>query len=170
MLFAVAAEAAAQSPLYIVNGVQREEIASIPPDDIEQVEMLPADEESIARYGEGASHGVMLVTLRYDRAAVFSGGESLSGYIAQQVEWGDDEPAARVIVRYTINPAGTLEIGQTLESTDARFKRRVLKALEEAPAWTPASKQGTPVASEGVMRIQLPEGKPIPRKVELVYR
>lgn len=41
--------AAAQKPLYIVNGRETEEIASIPPEDIERVETLPADEETIAR-------------------------------------------------------------------------------------------------------------------------
>ena len=46
--------AAAQKPLYIVNGEPREEIASIPPEDIESVESLPADEQYIARYGERA--------------------------------------------------------------------------------------------------------------------
>ena len=39
--------AAAQKPLYIVNGRETEEIASIPPEDIERVETLPADEETV---------------------------------------------------------------------------------------------------------------------------
>ena len=49
-------------------------------------------------------------------------------------------------------------------------RRRVLKALEEAPLWEPATKNGTPVASEGVLRIQLPEDKPLPRLPELIWR
>ena len=65
-LLAATLPVAAQQPLYIVNGVETEQIASIPPDDIENVEMLPADEETIARYGLRASNGVLLVTLRYD--------------------------------------------------------------------------------------------------------
>ena len=39
---------AAQQPLYFVNGTPADDIASIPPDDIELVEELPADEETIA--------------------------------------------------------------------------------------------------------------------------
>ncbi len=128
--------AAAQKPLYIVNGRETEEIASIPPEDIERVETLPADEETIAR----------------------------------RVEWPDDEPAARVVLRYKITPEGRTVVDQELEVTDKRLRRRVLKALGEAPLWQPARKNGVPVESEGVLRIQLPEGKRIPRQAELVFR
>ena len=130
-LLAATLPVAAQQPLYIVNGVETEQIASIPPDDIENVEMLPADEETIARYGE---------------------------------------PAARIVLRYTVTPEGDTVVAQELESTDSRLKRRVLKAVAEAPRWTPARKNGTPVESEGILHIQLPEGKLMPRQVELVWR
>lgn len=124
LLLAAAHDAAAQEPLYLVNGREVEEIGSIPPDDIESVEMLPAD----------------------------------------------DETAARVVLRYTVNTDGRAEVSAELESTDSRLRRRVLKAVEEAPLWEPATKNGAPVASEGVLRIQLPEGKPLPRLPELIWR
>lgn len=162
--------AAAQKPLYIVNGRETEEIASIPPEDIERVETLPADEETIARYGERAMHGVMLITLRYDEPAAFPADTTFGNYIARQVRWEDDDPVARVVLRYTVTPEGTIQIGETLEATDNRLKRRVLKAVEESPRWQPARKNGQPIASEGVLSIQLPEGRPMPRQVELVYR
>ncbi|MFQ7501996.1 MAG: TonB-dependent receptor [Alistipes finegoldii] len=143
-LFAATLSAVAQRPLYIVNGVETEEIESIPPDDIENIESLPADEETIARYGEKAANGVMLVTLRYDQSAVFTADSTFSGYIARQVKWGDDEPAARIILRYTVTPEGDTVVAQELESTDSRLKRRVLKAVAEAPRWTPARKTARP--------------------------
>lgn len=94
-------------PLYIVNGEQVSDIDSIPPEVIERVEVLPADEETIARYGEGAQNGVMLVTLKYDRAARFLDDTvSFDRYIARRVVWGRDEPAARVVLRYTVQPDG----------------------------------------------------------------
>jgi len=86
------------------------------------------------------------------------------------VKWGDDEPAARIVLRYTVTPEGDTVVAQELESTDSRLKRRVLKAVAEAPRWTPARKNGTPVESEGILHIQLPEGKLMPRQVELVWR
>ena len=158
-------------PLYIVNGKRVRTIDTIPPEMIERVEMLPADEENIARYGEEASNGVILVTLTYDRAAHFlSDSLSFDRYIARHTEWNRNEDAARVVLRYTVAPDGRTEVKEVLESTDKRFRRRVLKAVEEAPLWQPATRQGTPVAFEGVLRVELPEGKRVPRQAELIIR
>lgn len=100
ILFLAAAVRAATprpQPLYIVNGKETSEIRSIPPEDIENVEMLPADEETIARYGQRAAHGVMLITLRYDRPASFPADSAFGSYIARQVRWDESEPTARVV-------------------------------------------------------------------------
>lgn len=169
-LLALAPYLAAQEPLYIVNGTVREEIRSIPPDLIERAERLPADEETIARYGPEAANGVMLITLRHDRPARFTGTEPFDDYIASHVVWSDDEPAARVVLRYTVTPEGRAVVTRELEATDRRLLRRVLRAVEEAPAWEPATKRGEPVASEGVLSVQLPAGKRLPREVEVVIR
>lgn len=163
----------AQQPLCLVNGVETspEAVETIPPDDIESTEMLPADEETIARYGPGAGNGVMLVTLRYDAPARFEADSiSFDNYIARQVEWDDDEPAARVVLRYRISPEGRTSVTQELESTDSRLRRRVLKAVTEAPLWQPARKNGIPVAFDAVLHIQLPAGKALPKQVELIRR
>lgn len=145
ILFLAAAVRAATprpQPLYIVNGKETSEIRSIPPEDIENVEMLPADEETIARYGQRAAHGVMLITLRYDRPASFPADSAFGSYIARQVRWDESEPTARVVLRYKITPDGETVVQQELESTDNRLKRRVLKAVAEAPRWHPAQKNG----------------------------
>ena len=158
----------AASPVYRQRRRNRRD--RIPPDDIENIESLPADEETIARYGEKAANGVILISLRYDKPAIFEAGTTFDEYIAGQVKWDDDEPAARIILRYTVTPEGKAVLAQELESTDNRLKRRVLKALSEAPHWHPAQKNGVAVASEGVLHIQLPKGKRMPRPVELVWR
>lgn len=157
-------------PLYIVNGEVRTEIESIAPEEIEQIEMLPADEETIARYGKQAAHGVMLITLRYDRPALFPADSTFGNYIARQVKWDESNPAARVAVRYRITTTGTIEVLETLEATDKMLKRRVLKAIASSPRWQPARKNGQPVESEGVLSIQLPRGKRLYRPAELVIR
>lgn len=161
----------AQQPLYIVNGAPREEIASIPPDDIETIDELPADEESIARYGERASNGVIIISLKYDTPARFEA-DSLpfEAYVARRAAWADDEPAARVVVRYTIAADGTIVVDRVLESTESRLRRRVLKVLAAAPPWIPATKNGRPIESSGVLRLQLPEGKPMPGEPYLRIR
>lgn len=160
----------AQQPLYIVNGVEQDEIKNISPDIIEKTEMLPADEQTIAIYGEKANHGVMLITLRHDLPAIFQGDKSFEEYIADNVKWESDEPVARVIFRYTITKEGKTVITKELEATNSKLKRRVMQAVEQAPSWLPATKQGVPVESEGVLNIQLPEGKEMPKPIQLILR
>jgi hypothetical protein len=46
----------------------------------------------------------------------------------------------------------------------------VIDAVEKAPRWQPAMRDGKPVESEGVLRVQLPEGKSIPRPLEFIMR
>ena len=112
----------------------------------------------------------MLITLRYDQPATFPADSTFGHYIASRVRWDASEPAARVVLRYKITPDGETVVQQELESTDNRLKRRVLKAVAEAPRWHPAQKNGAPVESEGVLSIQLPEGRRMPRQAELVIR
>lgn len=101
LIFTGIFSAAAQDPIYVVNGQVVSDIRNIPPGDIESTEMLPADE---------------------------------------------------------------------LEATDRRLRRRVIDAVEKAPRWQPAMRDGKPVESEGVLRVQLPEGKSIPRPLEFIMR
>ncbi|MDE5709505.1 MAG: TonB-dependent receptor [Alistipes sp.] len=160
----------AQRPLYIVNGVPCDEVTSIAPDDIETVDELPADEETIARYGERAAGGVIRITLRYDVPATFSDTLSFADYVTREVKWAADEPAARVSLRYRVLADGSVEIRELLESTDNRLKRRILKAMAGAPRWEPAYKNGAPVETEHVLTLRLPEGKRMPREPYLRMR
>ena len=122
--------------------------------------MLPADEQTIARYGTEASNGVILITLRYDTPARFPEADgSFNDYISEQTDWDDSLPAARVVLRYKITTDGRTVPTDELEATDRRLRRRVIDAVEKAPRWQPAMRDGKPVESEGVLRVQLPEGK-----------
>lgn len=170
-LFSVVVPARGQQPLYIINGVERSDIRDIDPEVIEQMEELPADEFTIARYGEQAANGVVLITLKYDTPAQFTADTvGFARYVARQIKWDDSEPTARVVLRYRIAEDGSLTILETLQATDPRLKRRVEKVVEASPRWEPARKAGKAVATEGVLRLQLPEGKPLPRQLELVIR
>lgn len=167
-----AAVVAAQEPLYIVNGEVRSEVRSIPPADIEHIEVFPAEEATIARFGPEAGNGAIVLTLRYDRPARFLGPDSLSfaEYVAREVDWKENDPTARVVLRYSVDEQGAAAISEELEATDKRLLRRVRKAFETAPAWAPATKEGAPVRSEGVLRLQLPAGRPMPRERYVVIR
>ena len=152
-------------PLYIVNGRPAESLHDVPPEDIVSTEMLPADEQTIALYGEQANNGVIIVSLRYDTPARFGDGtESFAAYIARNTAWGEQERTARYVVRFKVLGDGTMELGEELESTDPRLRRKVLRAVARAPRWQPATKDGQPVESGHVLRIQLPEGREMPRE------
>lgn len=164
----------AQPPLIIVNGQTTEltDLKAINPQDIENVETEPADEQSIEKYGPRANHGIVRVTLKYDEAARFTvADKSFAAYISERVKWGANEPAARVSIRYTIGEQGCIVIGEVLEATDKRLRRRVTEAMKEAvenPLWVPARKNGVPVATERVLTVQLPEGKSMPREPYII--
>lgn len=164
----------AQQPLIIVNGRTTEltDLKAIDPQDIESVETEPADEESVEKYGPRANNGIVRVTLRYDEPARFTVADaSFADYIASHVKWTDNDPAARVSLRYTIGEDGCITVGEVLESTDNRLKRRILQAMDEAaknPLWQPARRDGRPVATERVLTLQLPEGKSMPREPYII--
>ena len=155
-------------PLYIVNGRVWQSVAHIPEENIEKIETLSANEESVAKYGEQANNGVVIITLCYDRAARFHKGEPFADYIASQVKWKASDPVARYVVRYTIETDGSLTLGDELESTDRVLRKRVIKAITNAPSWQPATKAGVPVKSDYVLSIQLPKGKSMPRERYIV--
>lgn len=160
-------DAAAQGrrPVYIVNGepYEGDALREIPPTEIENMEQLPANERTIARYGEDASNGVIIITLKYDTKAAFSADSvSFDRYVADRIKWDATDPVARVVYRFRVKSDGSVELTDLLESTDSRLRRKVVKAVEEAPRWTPAMKNGQPVETEHVLSIQLPEGRPMP--------
>lgn len=171
-----ATSAPAQSPrqpLCIVNGrtVDASLLRDVPPEDILSTEVLPADEQTVARYGEQANYGVLLISLRYDTPARFAADTlGFSSYVASQVEWGETERTARYVARFTVGEDGCVTIGRELESTDPRLRRKVLRAVKLSPRWQPATKDGHPVPSSHVLRIQLPEGREMPRERYIILR
>lgn len=162
-----------QAPLYIVNGepMSEEQVKEIDPSDIVSNTLLPADEHTIAEYGEAANNGVVVIVLRYDTPPRFEvGGEQTgySRYVGRMVKWdAESDPVARVIIAFRVEADGSVTVRDVLEATDKRLCRRVLKAMEEAPRWQPALKEGKGVATDHVLRITLPEGRTLPREREI---
>ena len=160
----------AQKPLYIVNGVEMESVQHIPEENIEHIDHLEANEESVAKYGQRANNGVIIITLRYDKEAEFMGGKSLADYIAERVKWPENWGVARFVARYTIAKDGSFLLGSILQSTDHQLRKRVLRVLQELPKWQPATKQGKAVESEYVLSVQLPKGKQMPKEPSIIIR
>ena len=154
-------------PLYIVNGKRMSyaDAKEISPRNILSEKMLPADEQTIEKYGAEASNGVVLSTLRYDKPArfVLDGKEQrYSSYIAQQVKWEDSDPVARVVLAFKVNADGSVSEREVLEASDKRLLRRVQKAMAEAPKWIPAMRDGKGVETDHVLRLTLPLGRKMP--------
>ena len=160
----------AQRPLYIVNGVEMESVRHIPEANIEHIDQLEANETTVAKYGERANNGVIVITLRYDREAEFTGGKPLSDYVGERVKWPENYGVARFVARYTVLSDGSFRIGTVLESTDHQFRKRVMKVLQTLPKWQPATKQGKAVESDYVLAVQLPKGKQMPKEPYIVIR
>lgn len=154
----------AQQPIFIVNGERVASIDSIPQSLIERYEELEVTDSLIAEYGTEASNGVILLTVKYDQNPKFLGDDSFAKYIIDRVEWDENDPTARVVVKYRILTSGELDIIEVLDSTEWRLKRKVLKVMEKSPRWQPALRGDTPVESEGILSLQLPLGKSMPRE------
>lgn len=165
-------EAYAYKPLYVVNGCVVESIEHIPHENIERIDNLPANEETIAEWGIEASEGVILVTLRYDTEARFSHLDftNFTDYLASTVSWDETMPAERVSLRIVVDESGKATISEVIDSSSKQFLKRVTKAINNAPLWSPAERNGTPVESQHLVNLQLPKGKHMPREMGVIIR
>ena len=162
----------AQQPLYVVNGSIVESIEHIPQEDIESIDVLPADEDTIAEWGLAASEGVIVVRLRYDTPATFcaDGCNNFTTYLTKSVKWDSTMPAERASLRINIAEDGTATIAEVLETTSRQFLKRVVNAIESAPRWQPAIRDGKPIETIELVNIQLPMGKELPREHYVIIR
>lgn len=160
----------AREPIYVVNGKVVGSIRDIPHEDIESIDHLPADEQTIAEWGPEASDGVIIVTLRYDTPAIFdhNGTNNYTDYLASTVKWPATMPAERVSLRIVVDTDGRATIGEVLEYTSRQFLNRVTRAIEASPAWQPASRNGKAVASQHLVNLKLPVGKEIPSEQGII--
>lgn len=162
----------AEGPLYVVNGTVCPNIDHIPQEDIESLEVLAADEETIAEWGIEASEGVILLTLRYDTPARFEsdGCDNFTHYLATHVRWDNNMPAERASLRIQVDEEGRASIAEVLHTTSRRFLNRIRRAIDEAPLWSPATRNGTTIPTQHLVNLQLPEGKSLPVEHAVIIR
>lgn len=162
----------AQQPLYVVNGRVVESIDGIPQSDIESINVLPADEETIAEWGLAASEGVIVVRLKFDTPATFAaeGYNNFTAYLAKQIKWDENMPVERASLRLNITEEGNIEVIEVLDTTSRQFLKRVTKAIASAPRWQPAMRDGKPIESLQLVNIQLPLGKELPKDPYVIIR
>ncbi len=163
-LIAVDRSMAMGEPLFIVNGneMSGEEFSQLPPNIIKSINTVDG-EVAFERYGLKGSEGVVEVALHYDTPAVFAPNKTFKEYLIENIKWLDDDPTARVVIKYRLKADCTTELIEVMESTDPRLKKRVLKAFNAAPRWeSPTMNMGKAVDISGAVKIQLPQGREIP--------
>ncbi len=161
-LMAMVSTFAMGEPLYIVNGEVSQNVKDIPSGIIKSIDIIKG-EEAIEKYGLKGSNGVVSITLLYDTPPVFADDLTFQEYLEQNITWKDNDPTARVTLKYTLKADGSTELIEVMDSTDARLKRRVLKAFESAPKWKNAAmNMGQTVETSSVICIHLPLGRTMP--------
>ena len=167
-----AATLSARGPMYVVNGTIVDSIEHIAQEDIERIDVLPADEETVAKWGVEASEGVILVTLRYDTPARFNfeGFDNFTAYLAKTVRWSDKQSAERVSLRIKVDSEGRVTVDKILQATSRQFLRRVEQAIASAPRWQPALRDGRSVESTHLVNLLLPEGESLPVEPGVIFR
>lgn len=150
--------------MYVVNGVVAESIDHIPHEDIESIDVLPADEQTIACWGEAAGEGVILVRLRYDTPARFSaeGFDNFTDYLASRVKWSEQMGVARISLRLAVGIDGRARVTEVLQATSRQLLRRVERAIEESPLWSAAMRDGKAMETIHLVNLQLPLGEEMP--------
>ena len=79
-------------------------------------------------------------------------------------------PAERASLRLCITADGAIEIVEVLDTTSRQFLKRVTKAIESAPRWQPAMRDGKAIESLQLVNIQLPLGKELPKDPYVIIR
>ena len=158
------ASLSARGPMYVVNGTVVESIEHIAQEDIERIDVLAADDETVAKWGLGASEGVILVTLHYDTPARFECKDesNFTSYLAHNVRWGENMNPERVSLRIVVDTEGKATISKVLQATSRQFLKRVEQAIGNAPLWKPATRNGKAVKSTHLINLLLPEGESLP--------
>jgi hypothetical protein len=151
--------ATASAQLYIVNGEEysAEQMRRIDPERVEHSEQVAVNDSIMARYGERAADGVIVVTLKHDTEPQFSV-DSLSfrEWVEREVAWGDDEPAARVVYRYVLDelverlPDAFTELSEVMRRVVPVVLLLLVRAVPVVP----------------LLRVAVPTPEVLPRRVE----
>ncbi len=104
--------------------------------------------------------------VEYD--TIFTRPTVLASYPGGEVEWKKylkknlkyprkawwDEVETEIAVRLIINKDGTIEQAQHLSMAGYGFEKEAVRLVLESGKWLPATYNGTPVKSEGVLKIE----------------
>lgn len=160
-------------PLFIVDGVEVENIESLNPDQIEKITVLK-DEKATAPYGAKGVNGIVVVTTKVaaesrseavatepadeeqaflfvDQMPKFNGGslDDFRLWALQHFRYPTEAQKknieGRVVVQFVIDTEGNLGRIRIVESPDKLLSDEVTRVLQSSPAWSAGSQRGQKV-------------------------
>ena len=163
-----------KQPLYMVDGapVTLEYVQAIPPQKIKYMHILKEGADYYEEFGD-TSNGVILINLKSDDPRVeddpdtlpeFLGGSftTFEEWVVQNTHYPyrltkeRSDLWAHLLVKYIINTSGYVEVVEitTMKGTPSRyFDEEIRATMLKSPRWTPAMKDGSPVAYQASMPI-----------------
>ncbi|MGM0667241.1 MAG: TonB family protein, partial [Bacteroidota bacterium] len=162
-------------PVIIVDGKRVDNLNSIDPEDVEQMQVTKDPEsEMVKKYK--AENGVVIITLKegvrfkpektdkvvagrktteeifivVEEMPMFPGGLSaLKSYIYDNLEYPEkarrEGIEGKVTVDFVINVKGDVEDVSVSQSTYAGFEKAAMEVFKDMPRWEPGKQRGTPV-------------------------
>lgn len=163
-------------PMYLVNGVEMDNITHLDPHDIERLTVL-RDSVSVARYSDRGYNGIIVADLKYVRDTLITPHDEAPYVVADQMpqfraapdltfnEWARSQiryprKAARrdidgnVNVTFIIEKDGRVRFCRVNSSPDKLLSAEAVRILRSMPAWTPGFKDGQPVRVKSCITLE----------------
>ena len=163
-----------EQPLWMIDGLPAtiEEVEALSPESILHMAILK-DKATLTYYEDygDTSNGVVLITKKPSDPRVESEPESLplfrGGHISTFDQWVCDNIRypkalaeagieAHILVRFIVNSSGYVEIVKMdyMKGTpNELFEKEIRDAILKSPRWTPAMKDGKPVAFQSALPV-----------------
>jgi TonB family protein len=160
----------APQPLYVVDGVETENIDTLDSENIEKIDVLK-EKSATDLYGEKGKNGVILITtksnsyintpnnrsgqqkqgfLMPEEMPEFPGGEtalkkSLADGIKYPESASENGIQGKVYVKFTITKEGNVTDAQIARGVDPALDKEAVRVVSSLPRWKPGKEDGEPV-------------------------
>ncbi len=145
--------------LILLDGheISEEELRSLDKTNIDKIDLLKG-ENAVARYGERAKNGALLLTMTKDSESSsaevmprFAEQNSISPFrrwVQERIRYPEEAlkrgAEGHVVVQFTVNKNGKIRDLTVLESPDEALSKEVIRVIASSPRWTPGMTAGKP--------------------------
>ncbi len=146
------------SPIYIVDGKEIENLDSISPDDIQSIDVLK-NKSFTNIYGERGKNGVILITTKTNGGNLlldkkekpeYPGGEiALRSFLENNIKYPEFALEkgihGKVYVSFVINKKGSVTDAKISRGVDPSLNKEALRVVNSLPLWKPGKQNGKPI-------------------------